>query len=101
MFLYKINCPGNLLLYFNSLPDKEIREILLIKDDCPPSFVFNHFTKIGSVVLKCNFIFARKLGLSVRKTCCGNLLTTFLRLAFVRDFEAPNCQHSTKADMKN
>jgi hypothetical protein len=64
MFFYKIKCPNDLLLYFYALPDKEIREISLIKDDCPPSFVFNHFTKIGDVALKCNYIFAWKIGQS-------------------------------------
>ena len=50
----QVKSPCDLLLYFNSLSDKEVREIVLVKDDCPPSFVFNHEIKIGDVALKCN-----------------------------------------------
>lgn len=76
MLLYKIKCPGDLLLHFNSLLDKEIREIRLEKDDCPPSFVFNHSTKIRSVALKCNYIFSKLKRDSVRRSCRRNLHIT-------------------------
>jgi hypothetical protein len=44
------------------LPVKEIREIVLVHDDCPPTFVFNHLTNIRNVSLKCNYNFSQENG---------------------------------------
>ena len=73
MLLNQIQCPGDLLLHFHSLSDKEIREIVLVKDDGPPSFVFNHFTKIGDVALKCNYICYLKTRPAGNMGCRGNM----------------------------
>ena len=79
MFFNQVESPGYFFLYFNSLSDKEVREIVLIKDDCPPSFVFNHFTKITDVALKRNYNFRlRKCGTRAKGTVeCARLETLY------------------------